>query len=368
MNRLEALVSLNRVAGIGSIRLKKLLKFFHKPENILKAPAEKLDAISGIGPKIACQIAALKKEDLAKEFAQAASLGLKIITLEDKQYPKNLKNIPDPPIILYVKGDILDGDNFSIGIVGSRRASFYGLNNATNFAFDLAIKGVTIVSGMARGIDTAAHQGALKAQGRTLAVIGSGFKHIYPAENIELAEEISKQGAVISEFPVNALPLPINFPRRNRVISGLSLGTLVVEAAQNSGALITADFALEQGREVFCLPGRIDSPSSFGTNELIKQGAKLVSNTDEILEEFIGYSSSKQASAVSLEKPKTKADLSSGENEFYSFISTEPVHIDELIDKTNLDITCVSDILLSLRLKKVIRELPGKYYIRINEK
>ena len=235
MNRLEALVSLNKVAGIGSIRLKKLLEFFHKPENILKAPVEKLDAVSGIGVKIASQITALKKEDLAKEFAQATSLGLKIITLEDKEYPNNLKNIPDPPIILYVKGNIFDDDNFSIGIVGSRQASFYGLNNAWGFAFDLASKGVTIVSGLARGIGTSAHRGALKAGGRTLAVMGSGFSHVYPAENIELAEEISKRGAVISEFPINTLPHSFNFPRRNRVISGLTLGVLVVEAALNSG-------------------------------------------------------------------------------------------------------------------------------------
>ncbi|MFA5276357.1 MAG: DNA-processing protein DprA [Candidatus Omnitrophota bacterium] len=250
MNRLEALISLNKISGIGSIRLKKLLEFFHKPENVLKASPEKLNAVSGIGDKIAYQISGLKKEDFLKEIAQAKRFGLKILTLEDKEYPQNLKNIPGPPIILYVKGKIQDQDNFSVALVGSRRASLYGLNNAQRFAFDLALKGVTIVSGMARGIDTAAHQGALKAQGRTLAVIGSGFAHIYPAENIELAEEIARSGAVISEFPVNAKPLRENFPRRNRVISGLSLGTLVVEAAQNSGALITADFALEQGREV----------------------------------------------------------------------------------------------------------------------
>ncbi len=250
MTRFEALVSLNMVLDIGSIRLKKLLEFFGQPENILEAPAERLIAVSGIGEKIAAKIRSFKKEDLDKEFALAKKHSLKIITCEDKEYPDNLKNIPDPPPVLYVKGQLKPEDNLSLGIVGSRRASFYGLTNAQKFAADLAARGFTIVSGMAHGIDTCAHRGALKQGGRTIAVMGSGFSHIYPQENQELCEEIYRSGAVISEFPISTLPLKQNFPRRNRVISGLSLGILVAEAAQNSGALITADFALEQGREV----------------------------------------------------------------------------------------------------------------------
>lgn len=250
MTRFEALVSLNMVLDIGSIRLKKLLDFFGKPENILKAPTEKLMAVSGIGEKIAHKICSLQKQDLDKEFRLAKKHSLKILTFEDKDYPENLKNISDPPIILYVKGELKPEDKLSFSIVGSRRASFYGLSNAQRFSADLSRKGFTIISGMAYGIDTYAHRGALKAGGRTIAVMGSGFNHIYPEENKELAEEISKSGAVISEFPISTLPLKQNFPRRNRVISGLSLGILVAEAAKNSGALITADFALEQGREV----------------------------------------------------------------------------------------------------------------------
>ena len=286
VNNLEALVGLNLVGGIGSIRLGKLLKFFSRPQDILKVSAEKLMGVSGIGQEIANKICGIKKEDVGKEFSLAKKQGLRIIILDDEDYPENLKNIPDPPIVLYTKGKLLPQDKLAIGIVGSRRASFYGLSCAEKFAADLAKQGFTIVSGMARGIDTCAHRGALKQAGRTLAVMGSGFNQIYPPENKELADEISKNGAVISEFPINEKPLKENFPRRNRVISGLSLAVLVVEAARNSGALITADFALEQGRDVFALPGKIDSSASFGTNGLIKQGAKLVSCVDDILEEF----------------------------------------------------------------------------------
>lgn len=286
MTEVEALVSLNMVGEIGTIRLKRLLAYFGQPENILKAPQEKLTVVFGIGEKIAQKIHALKKENLEKEFALVKKLGLKIITQDDQVYPENLKNIYDPPMLLYVKGELKPEDKLSMAIVGSRRASFYGLSCAEKFASDLAGKGITIVSGMARGIDSYAHKGALKAGGRTIAVIGSGFNNIYPPENKKLAEEIAKCGAVISEFPLDMLPKKENFPRRNRIISGLSLGVLVVEAARNSGALITADFALEQGREVFALPGKVDSNTSFGTNGLIKQGAKLVSGVDDILEEL----------------------------------------------------------------------------------
>ncbi|MCM8789491.1 MAG: DNA-processing protein DprA [Candidatus Omnitrophica bacterium] len=286
MDRLEAYVALNLIGDIGTVRFNRLKNYFGKPENIFNTPYEKLVDILGITDTLARRLASFKQEELKKELALAKRLSLKIITLEDSDYPENLKNIPGAPIVLYVKGSFIIQDNFGFSIVGSRRASLYGLNAAEKFASELSQKGFTIISGMARGIDTYAHKGALKAGGRTVAVMGSGFNHIYPQENIDLAEEISKNGAVISEFPINAEPLPQNFPRRNRIISGLSLGVIVVEAARNSGALITADFALEQGRDVFALPGKIDSNLSFGTNGLIKQGAKLVSCVDDILEEL----------------------------------------------------------------------------------
>jgi len=364
MTKLEALVSLNMVGEIGSVRLNRLLNFFGKPENIFAARPEKLIAIAGISENVAQRIHSFKNEDLDKELSLAEKLGIKIITLDDADYPENLKNIFSPPIVLYIKGKLEKEDSLAIGIVGSRRASFYGLTSSEKFAFDLAKCGLTIVSGMARGIDTAAHRGALKANGRTIAVIGSGFHHIYPEENNELAEKIAHNGAVISEFPLAAMPLKENFPRRNRVISGLSLGTLVIEAARNSGALITADFALEQGREVFALPGRLDCANSFGTNGLIKQGAKLVSAKEDILEEL------QVPLMAGLKEVKIKNRLQAhlaGEDSFlYDLILAEPVFLDEILEKTGLQIPKAYEILLRLQLKKLIKELPGKQFMRSN--
>ena len=224
MTRLEALVGLNLAFDIGTIRLNKLLEYFATPENILSAPRERLSAVYGIGPNISSGIKSIGQKDIDKEFEAALKLGINIIAHDDVEYPLGLKNIPDPPIVLYVKGELKPQDNISIAIVGSRRASYYGLSSAEKFARELSAKGLTIVSGMARGIDTYAHKGALKQRGRTIAVMGSGFNHVYPEENKQLAQDISGQGAVISEFPIDAGPLRQNFPRRNRIISGLSLG------------------------------------------------------------------------------------------------------------------------------------------------
>lgn len=361
MTRTQALVGLNMVPDIGSTRLSKLREVFGTPENIFKADYEQLIRIFGIGEEIALKITSFKQGELDKEFKLAKERGLKIITLEDKDYPDNLKDIPGAPIVLYVKGELKQDDKFSIGIVGSRRASFYGLTSAEKFAYALSEKGLTIISGMARGIDTYAHKGALKAGGRTIAVMGSGFNHIYPEENQKLAEEISRNGAVISEFPINTIPFKQNFPRRNRIISGLSLGILVAEAAQNSGALITADFALEQGREVFALPGKVDSSTSFGTNELIKQGAKLVTNIDDILVELVLPLSN----VKKVEQDIKSSALDKAENELYDLITEESVELDELAEKTNIDIPRISGILLRLQLKNLIKQLPGKQFIRI---
>lgn len=362
MTRLEALVALNMIDGLGSVRLGKLLEFFGTPQNILKAPFDKLIKVFGIGEDIARNINSFKDKDLSKEFSAAQKDNLRIITWDDEDYPENLKQIPAAPIVLYVKGRLKKEDEISIAIVGSRRASFYGLSNAEKFAGDLAEAGFTIVSGMARGVDTCAHRGALKKDGRTIAVMGSGFNNIYPSENKRLAEDIAGNGAVISEFPMDAQPIKQNFPRRNRIISGLSLGTLVVEAARNSGALITADFALEQGREVFALPGKIDSGNSFGTNELIKQGAKLVSSVDEIVEEF---NLTKACSGSIKDKACGKESaVSKDEEDLYGLISDEPAFFDDIVEKTSLGIAAVSSMLLRLQLKKLVRQLPGKQFVR----
>lgn len=366
MDRLEALVALNMIPGIGSVCLKRLLEIFTDPQDVFKARQKKLEDAIGLRPETVLALQSFDQKRLSKEFNSASARGVKIISIEDKDYPWNLKHIPGPPIVLYCLGRINQLDSLSIGIVGSRNASFYGLSSSEKFAADLSAEGFTIISGMARGIDSYAHRGALKSGGRTIAVIGSGFNHIYPPENNKLAEEISDHGAVLSEFPMDTLPLRPNFPRRNRLISGLSLGVLVVEAAKNSGALITADFALEQGREVFALPGKVDSETSFGTNQLIKQGAKLVSCVDDITEEF-------NMASLDLRKPKAKnQDLSidgvnKEESFLYALISDEPVSFDEIAEKANLGIAQLARSILNLRMKKMILQLPGKQFIRYHE-
>jgi len=370
MTEKEALVGLNLVRGIGSNRLKKLLEYFQKPQNIIAAKAAQLKRIEGIGEEIATNITHLKKEDIEKEFDLIQKHDLEILTLNDTAYPENLKNIYDPPPVLYIKGTLSPQDKLSIAIVGSRRASFYGLNSAEKFAYELASMGFTVVSGLAYGIDTQAHKGALKAGNRTIAVLGSGLAKIYPAENKKLAGEIAQHGAVISEFPIQEEPRRQNFPCRNRVISGLSMGVLVVEAARNSGALITADFSLEQGRDVFALPGKIDSQTSFGTNSLIKQGAKLVASVEDILEELnlTGFSGSesavKQETLRKREEVAKISDLTPEESLLYNSLSNEPLQFDDLVDKLKLETSLVIKTLFTLEMKKVIRQFPGKQFAR----
>jgi len=275
------------VENLGSVRTQALLKHFGSLEEIFQAKERGLKEVKGIGEKIAFEIIqSIRRIDLKKELDLIKRYNIKIVSFLDKGYPKNLKNIYDPPIALYVLGDLVPQDDAAIAIVGSRLASFYGIQQAERLGFELASRGVTVVSGLARGIDSSAHRGALKAGGRTLAVLGSGLLNIYPKEHRGLAEEISENGAVISEFPMRTIPERGNFPKRNRIISGLSLGVVVVEAAQRSGALITSDIAMEEGREVFAVPGKVDSITSRGTNRLIKQGAKLVETANDILEEL----------------------------------------------------------------------------------
>jgi len=362
MNEREALICLNMVCDIGSIRLKKLLDFFGKPQNILGASEESLQRVSGIGPSIAYNIKHLEKDKLDKELTLAKKHNVEIVCLADEGYPENLKNITDPPIVLYLRGEILPLDKLGVAVVGSRNASLYGLSCAREFSRQLSEYGFTIVSGLARGIDTYAHRSALEAGGRTIAVIGSGFGHIYPQENNDLAEKISCSGAVISEFSFDTKPLKQNFPRRNRVISGLSLGVLVVEASRNSGALITADFALEQGREVFALPGKIDSGTSFGTNALIKEGAKLVTCPEEVAEEFLLNKNEPLKNKKDLEKDFPA--LEEEEEALYRLISNDPVCIDEIARKANIHISKLSQIILQLQVKHLIKQLAGKQYIR----
>jgi DNA processing protein len=360
MNDFQALVSLNLIPQVGSVRLEALLNNFQLPQNIFKANLN--DLIAVVGEKIGKSIFSFNIKLLEKDLALAKKANVKIVTLFDANYPQALKEIPGAPIVLYILGNITAQDNLAIGIVGSRRASLYGLNHAEKFAAQLSAQGVTIVSGMARGVDTYAHRGALKVKGRTIAVMGSGFNHIYPEENTDLAQEIAKSGAVVCEFPMDTEPLPYNFPRRNRLISGLSLGVLVTEAARNSGALITCDFALEQGREVFALPGRVDSNASTGTNHLIKQGAKLVTCCEDILEELNLITVDKQAKNPLIINQQN--DMGKDEGILYDYITQQPVAIDDLVEKTSLPSHELLGLILKLQFKKLIKELPGKQFMR----
>ena len=285
-NRIK-LILLNMVEGIGSIRLKALLEEFKTPESIIKARFSDLVKVKGISRNIAENITSCESTyNIDKELELIKAQGVKVLTIFDKSYPKILKEIYDPPIVLYVKGTLSDKDDLSLGVVGSRKCSQYGIRATRELVASLKDYEIIIVSGLARGIDFVAHKAALENKLRTIAVLGSGLSCMYPPENAKLANDITLSGAVISEFPFETKPLKQNFPRRNRIISGLSKGVVVIEAAQRSGALITVDFALEQGRDVFAMPGPVDSESSYGTNRLIKQGAKLIDSAKDILPEL----------------------------------------------------------------------------------
>ena len=363
MTELEAIVALNTVSSLGGVTFRKLLEAFGSACAILAASAEKLSSICA--GKTAHCIRSLDAGAAEREFKLARKFGLKIVTFLDLLYPPRLKEIYDPPPVLYIKGALAESDSYSVAIVGSRRASLYGLENARRFARELSGLGFSVISGMARGIDTQAHKGVIEMRGRTIAVLGSGFAQVYPEENLDLCRQISQHGAVISEFPIETLPFRQNFPRRNRIISGLSLGVFVVEAARNSGALITARFALEQGREVFALPGDIGKPTSEGPNELIKDGAKPVSCARDIISEFELYFNGRSRPEKSAGQ-RACPDLSEEESFIYSVLPDGPLHFDDIIGKTNVGISALSAILLKLQAVNLVKELPGKQFIRIN--
>jgi DNA processing protein len=300
-------------------------------------------------------------------------MAIRKITLNDAEYPKNLRNIHTPPKQLYVNGALLESDEMAVAIVGSRRASIYGLETAEKLGFELAARGVTVVSGMAVGIDSAAHRGALKAKGRTIAVMGGGHNAIYPPQNKGLYKEIVKTGVVVTEYADDMPPLPQQFPARNRIISGLSLGVVVVEAARNSGALITANFAAEQGRTVFAVPGKVSSSTSSGANELIKDGACLIQSVDDIVQE-LSIAEIGPAAGEDLSKAEDKISrrtrvyiynsLTDDERRIYKDLSDEPMHVDEILEKAGIERAKASKVLLNLELKKLITQLPGKQFVR----
>src|SRR5256714_6209998 len=287
MDSRQALVALNMVEGVGPIRVRELLEHFGDPAAILKASRSQLAAVRGIGEDTAEAISKWETDvPLAAELKRIEEFGCHIVTQTDPEYPELLRQIYDPPLVLYVKGQLTAKDKNAVAMVGSRQTTHYGLEAARKLAYQLGYIGVTVVSGGARGIDTAAHQGALMAKGRTVAVLGTGINIVFPSENVELFERIAANGAVITQFPFNRPADKQTFPIRNRIVAGMTLGTVVVEANLTSGALITANFATEYGRQVFAVPGRIDSPRSKGCHDLIKKGAKLCEDAEDILSEF----------------------------------------------------------------------------------
>ena len=368
MNELDALLILNAIPGVGNANTRKLLEYYGSATKTLSLTEHDLVADQVVSGKLAAAIVQFPKEQfLAKELALIAQHGVCVLTPHDEEYPASLRAIADSPVVLYIKGRLPENLSLSIAVVGSRNASLYGNSIAGQWSARLAEAGFTIVSGMARGIDTAAHRGALKARGHTVAVLGCGLRTVYPPENEELFAEIAACGAVISEFPMTMPPLAHHFPRRNRIISGLSMGVVVVEAAVKSGALITADFALEQGREVYAVPGKVDSPTSKGVHALIKQGAKLVSSVEDILEDIhpqLLQEAHGTAGFPEMKDPVTAGSLSETEQQVYGFTGDRPVHIDQLIDRCGMDALRVTAVLSCLELKHLIKQLPGKLFVR----
>ena len=365
MNATDACIALNMLPTIGPVRLRKLLEVFKRPQEILAAKRNELRKVEGIGNEVADQISNWESiVDLGAELDRIREFGATVITQESSSYPKALREIHAPPIVLYVWGELKERDHHAIGIIGARRTTHYGVESAKKLAYQLAYAGLTVISGLARGIDTAAHQGALAAKGRTIAAIGSGLARLYPPENAALAEKIRVgNGAIVSEFSMEIEPDRQTFPMRNRIISGWSHGVLVVEAGLNSGALITASQALEQGRSVYAVPGHINAPSAMGSNRLIQQGAKLVMDASDILDDLQILLPEAKPSAEAAVRPLPS--LSEEERLIYDAIESTETSIDDITEKTHLPSGTVSSTLLQLELKRLVKQLPGKYFVKL---
>jgi len=360
MESLIQWLGLKSVPGVGNRLFFHLIEHFESPKKVFSAPKVELLKVEGVSDRLVPVIQRYKiPKEVKEDLSLAQKNGVKIITFSDSDYPSLLRHIHDPPPVLYVRGKV-HGDSLNIAIVGSRNPTSYGRTVTERLSGDLAQRGFTVVSGMARGIDAAAHIGALATEGKTVAVLGSGMGTIYPAENKRLFYRIAESGAVISEFPFLTPPDAHNFPVRNRIISGLSLGTVIVEATHRSGSLITARLAAEQGREVFAVPGSITSFKSMGTHRLIKQGAKLVEHVEDILEEL-----NLDQPIPSIDtKEKPAIPLTPEEKKILNELSPYPIHIDKLVRNLSLSAAQVSSLLLQLELKGLVTQSPGKLFTR----
>jgi len=359
-------VALKQAPGIGNRIFTRLIRNFGDPAHAIRAPRGRLLLVEGISEKLADIVLACRVTDrVRKEVALLEEKGFRLITQNHPEYPPLLLEIHDPPPYLYANGQSIDPLP-AVAVVGSRNPTRYGITMAQRLSADLAAIGFVIVSGMARGIDTAAHQGALSAGGKTIAVLGSGLSVIYPPENRKLYSDIARSGTIVSELPISEPPNSFNFPARNRIISGMTLGTIVVEAAQKSGSLITAKLAADQGREVFAVPGNINSCKSTGAHNLLKHGAKLVEKVDDILEELTHMihpePTVRESSLTGSGNRPSRTDLTSDESDVYYSLDPYPVHIDELSRRLSKDTASLSAVLLKLELKGIICQMPGKYF------
>ena len=366
-------LALTRIEGLGVRGCHRLIEHFGSAQGAYMASLTELEGC-GVPARVAQAIfaqAALR--DAEKEIEKTQQDGCQLVAFDNEDYPPLLKQIPDAPLLLYVRGDVKVLSQFAVGIVGTRRPSAYGSSVAHRLAHDLAQRQLVVVSGLARGVDSAAHRGALEAQGKTVAVLGSGIDVIYPRENKRLADEVAAAGAVISEFPLGTGPTPENFPIRNRIISGLSLGVVVVEAAEYSGSLITARLAVEQNREVFAVPGNITSPQSFGPNHLIKQGAKLVDQWMDVVEEFSPEVRSQllppvdgtEAGPIGSQAQLFEGTLTPDQKAVFDVLrADQALFVDDIAVAANLSHPRILAALLQLEMSGLIRQLPGKNFLR----
>ncbi|MCH7729391.1 MAG: DNA-protecting protein DprA [Planctomycetes bacterium] len=363
---IRARLRLSLVPGIGPRIYQDLLAQFGSAEAVLTAAPSQLRRVPGVGGKLSAAIAAADHEiDVDEEISLCQQHDIDVLTPADETYPRLLREIHDPPSVLFARGDLLPRDNLAIAIVGTRHASHYGIKQAERLATTLARAGLTIVSGLARGIDAAAHRGALDANGRTIAVLGSGLLNIYPPEHKDLAKDVANSGAVLSEFPLRRAPKSGAFPQRNRLITGLSLGVIVVEAADRSGALISARLAMEQNREVFAVPGRIDSRVSRGCHSLIRDGARLVQSADDVLEELGPLvEATSDATGHKVHHP-AELQLNDQERAVLDRIDIDPTSIDLIVQTSGLPIHRVLSTISVLEMRRMIRRVSGNLIARI---
>jgi len=369
---LRSWLLLRAVRGLGDLIYCRLVLSLGSPEAVLSASPKQLMAAGPLSPSLAQAISEGPDQDarqaIDEELKRIEKLRLSVITFQDELYPPRLTIIPDPPPLLYVSGCLERADHQAVAIVGARKATTAGRLLTEELSRELASLGFTIVSGLARGIDAAAHRGALAGKGRTVAVLGCGIDRTYPPEHASLRKQIESDGAVVSELPLGSYPHGYHFPRRNRIISGMCLGVIVTEAAMDSGSLITARLAADQGREVFAVPGFVKNETSRGPNGLIKQGATLVETVDDVIEELLPQlNDSLRERLTTRVSAETAAPgpLDGKEAVIYDLLTWEAIHIDHLIEKTGLPVAEVSGLLLSLELKGLLRQLPGHSYVRL---